>query len=159
MDRFRGQLRFLFDRLMLFIFIIVLAACSRGAKEELRLRLEDRDQEILFRVINQSGSTLKVENVDKLGLLPDEPGLRILITDQAGKAQPLCAMIDSVKTVGDIVYRDIGQGRYVEMGWSKDSLAKQYCLFPGKYLIKVNLVQSGKTYVSNEIIFENEFRP
>lgn len=137
-----------------------LSACAENSKnKEISVLINDEEESILVRVNNNSIKEKKLSNLFDFSLDQKESGLFFLIKDENGVEKKLCSMIDKSREVDEILVSEVKPKKNLERRWRKDMLARRYCLFPGRYSLRVYLVQEGKKIGSNEIIYENVHRP
>jgi hypothetical protein len=134
------------------------SSCSTTShNKKISFEIEQIGDFVFLRIKNENEMQIIMQNANRVSIDKREPGIIFLIEDSDGKKKQMCAMIDSRYGPGDVAETSVKPDETVYFKWHKDTLARRYCLLPGKYSLSAVLQQKNDTHKSNRIDFISDF--
>lgn len=138
--------------------LMPLAACADAPQVEVSknvsIELISRGGFVDMKISNLTKKQIVLFNASNSVAMPDDPGLIIEIEDAHGGRVNRCAMINPAYEPGKFIETTLEPKKSLEQRFDKVSLARQYCMPPGLYAMRIYLRQAGFRYVSNKISFK-----
>jgi hypothetical protein len=148
-----------------FLLLFLLPACAQIGRSspagDVSIDLTKTDEAIVMSVSAGGDKPVEIYNATVLSALPEDPGIVLAIEDIGGKKFDRCAMINPAYKSGEFALSTLRSGQPLSQSFEIASLARQYCLIPGEYVMQIHIKQPGKIYSSNSIRFKlsRDFRP